>query len=163
MPNQPPIALPSTSPGSTAERRRGGERRRLTWRTVRSGLTHARRRGERRAPRPGSLIWCDWYHPWLLFLAAGIMLMTSFDAFFTLRLLERGAVEINPLMRVLIEASTFGFVSVKMLLTGIGLVLLVCLSQVRLFQVLRTGIVMTACFCGYACLMCYQIVALMAA
>ena len=48
-------------------------------------------------------LFTDYHHPWLFFLATGIMLLSCFDAFFTLQLLDRGAVEINPVMMVLLK------------------------------------------------------------
>jgi hypothetical protein len=73
------------------------DRRAFSWQTVFFGFTRSRRHATRRDDE-AEPVFTDWHHPWLFFLAIGIMLMSSLDAFFTLQLLERGAYEANPVM-----------------------------------------------------------------
>jgi hypothetical protein len=77
------------------------DRRRFTWRTVVFGYLRSRRRGHRRHDEREP-VFSDWHHPWLFFLAIGIMLFSSLDAFLTLRLLDRGAIEVNPVMAAML-------------------------------------------------------------
>lgn len=86
------------------------------------------------------------------------MLFSSLDAFFTLRLLEFGATELNPFMAVMIESSTAFFASSKLFLTAIGILLLVFVANTRLFNRIRVGAVLTGCFSFYASLVCYEFV-----
>ena len=81
------------------------DRRNFTWRTMVYGYLRSRRRAARRTGDAEPLF-LDWHHPWLFFLAVGIMIMSCMDAFFTLQLLERGMVEINPVMDAVIKRST---------------------------------------------------------
>jgi len=53
------------------------------------------------------------------------MLLSCMDAFFTLRLLDLGAVEVNPIMAAVIGKSTATFAATKMFLTGFGILALV--------------------------------------
>ena len=129
------------------------DRRQFSWRTVVFAFCRSRRREQRRDTDPAPQF-TDWHHPWLFFLSTGIMLLSSFDAFFTLRLLERGAKEINPVMLAAMGEGTSTFAISKMLLTGIGILVLVFLSRSRLFNVMRAGVVLTVFFSFYCCLVC---------
>ncbi len=131
------------------------DRRTPSWRTFVYGYALSRRREHRRvSERDGVFI--DWHHPWLFFLATGIMLLSTVDAFMTLQLLDKGAVEINPVMAVMLGHGNIAFAASKMLLTGAGILVLVFLARLRLFNVLRTGLLLTLFFSGYTCLVCYQ-------
>lgn len=86
------------------------------------------------------------------------MLMSGIDAFFTLQLLERGAMEINPVMALMIGQSTVAFAVSKMLLTGVCVLALVFLSRSRFMNRIRTGLILTGFFSFYAVLICYEFV-----
>lgn len=152
--------VPNERVVAAQDQRAIADRRTLTWRTVLYGYLYSRRRNTRRAAE-GTPVFSDWHHPWLFFLATGIMLFSSMDAYFTLRLLEFGATELNPVMAVMIESSTAYFASSKLFLTGVGILLLVFVANTRLFNRIRVGAVLTGCFSFYASLVCYEFVYLM--
>jgi hypothetical protein len=133
------------------------DRRAFSWRTVCFGFLRSRRHGVRRGG-DGEPVFVDRHHPWLFFLATGIMVMSSLDAFFTLQLLERGAYEANPIMAAVMDSGTAAFTASKMLLTGFGILALVFLARTRFFNRLRTGLFLTAFFSFYAVLICYEFV-----
>ena len=135
-------------------------RRELSWRTVFYGFLRSRRRSTRRGDE-GEPTYTDWHHPWLFFLATGTMLLSCMDAFFTLQLLDRGAVEVNPVMALVLSKSTLTFAATKLLLTGLGILMLVFLSRLRMFNLMRTGIILTIFFSFYVCLVCYEFVYLL--
>ena len=139
------------------ENRDRSDRREFSWRTVFFGFMRSRRRNTRRSSESEPL-YTDWHHPWLFFLATGTMLLSSMDAFFTLQLIDRGAIEMNPVMAVMIGKGTLTFAASKMLLTGLGILLLVFLSRFRMFNLMRTGLLLTVFFGAYACLVCYEFV-----
>lgn len=136
------------------------DRREFSWRTVFFGFVRSRRRDTRRGGEDAPL-YSDWHHPWLFFLATGTMLLSCIDAFFTLQLIGRGAIEINPIMATMIGEGTLAFAATKMLLTGLGILVLVFLSQTRMFNLMRTGLVLTVFFSAYACLVCYEFIYLL--
>lgn len=136
------------------------DRRAFGWRTVLFGFLRSRRRGTRR-DNEVEPVFTDWHHPWLFFLAISIMLMSTLDAFLTLQLLERGAVEINPVMAAVIGQSTFSFAASKMVLTGFGILALVFMSRSKFLNRFRTGLILTFFFSVYAVLICYEFVNLM--
>lgn len=151
---------PMEDAGSFSDTRVVPDRRRFSWRTVVFGYLLSRRRQHRRdAERDAPFI--DWHHPWLFFLAVGIMLLSTFDAFMTLRLLERGAIEVNPIMAAMLGHGHFAFAASKMALTGLGIMTLVFLSRLRVFNLMRTGVLLTLFFSFYACLACYQFLMLL--
>jgi uncharacterized protein DUF5658 len=135
------------------------DRRGFSWRTVVFGFLRSRRRDTRRGAEPEP-VFTDWHHPWLFFLATGIMLMSCLDAFFTLQLLDRGAIEINPIMASVIGQSAMSFAVSKMLLTGFGILALVFLARAKFLNRFRTGLVLTVFFSFYAVLVCYEFVTL---
>jgi hypothetical protein len=142
------------------ESRDVADRRAFGWRTVIFGFLRSRRREHRRFAE-GEPVFIDWHHPWLFFLAVGTMLLSCLDAFFTLRLLDRGAIEVNPVMAFAISHGTLAFTVSKMLMTGLGILMLVFLSRSRLFNRVRTGLFLTVFFSVYACVVCYQFVLLL--
>ena len=142
------------------ENRDSDERREFSWRTVFFGFVRSRRRDTRRGDEDAPM-YTDWHHPWLFFLATGTMLLSCMDAFFTLQLLDRGAIEVNPVMAAMIGQGTLAFAATKMLLTGLGILILVFLSQTRMFNLMRTGLVLTVFFTFYACLVCYEFIYLL--
>jgi hypothetical protein len=142
------------------DRRRNGCRRRFTWRTVVYGLLcYNRRTGRRR--EDADLPFTDWHHPWLLFLSLSIMVMCCADAFMTLMLIERGMVEVNPVMAYLLTQGITEFAVVKLALTGVGIVVLVFLARFQFINRFRSGLFLTFFFSVYSCLVCYQFVNLL--
>ena len=139
------------------ENRIDPDRRAFSWRTVLYGFFRSRRRDSRRDSEAEPLF-IDWHHPWLFFLATGIMFMSGMDAFFTLQLLERGAIEINPVMALMIGKGTLAFAVSKMILTGVCVLALVFLSRSKFLNRIRTGLILTAFFSFYAVLICYEFV-----
>lgn len=106
------------------------------------------------------VIFLDWHHPWLFFLATGTMLLSCADAFLTLQLIDRGMIEANPVMQAVMGQSTALFTSTKLAMTGFGILVLVFLAKSRFLNRFRTGALLTVFFSCYACLVCYELVSL---
>ncbi|MBT8108643.1 MAG: hypothetical protein KJP17_10430 [Gammaproteobacteria bacterium] len=139
------------------EQRSATDRRSFSWRTVVYGFTLSRRHVHRRS-NDTEVIFLDWHHPWLFFLATGTMLLSCADAFLTLLLLELGMVEANPVMGVVMAYGTVAFTSTKLAMTAFGIFVLVFLAKARFLNRLRTGLFLTMFFTFYACLVCYELV-----
>ena len=105
------------------DRRRTPERRQRTLWAVLYGSFNPRRRSARRAGglRLGGV---DWHEPRWLAVAILIILFSTTDAFLTLRLIDHGAYEVNPIMRHLVGSSASLFAVTKIGLTIVGVVLL---------------------------------------
>jgi len=141
-------------PGPPIERRRQTDRRTVTWRTFVQGSLTPRRRNGRRGDEAEALI--DWHEPHLMFLAVGILLLSTADAFLTITLIARGAEEANPLLAVILEHYPRAFAAVKMGLTCVGVVVLVAASRARLFRVIRISTIIHWCMLGYVALIVYE-------
>lgn len=136
------------------------DRREFGWRTVMFGFLRSRRRSGRRNDET-DLLFLDWHHPWLFFLATGTMLLSVTDAFMTLQLLDRGMIEANPIMAWVLGYGTAMFVVSKVALTAFGILTLVYLAKARFLDRIRAGLFLTLLFSVYACLVCYEIVQLL--
>lgn len=145
---------------SVENRRMYADRRQFGWRTVIFGFLRSRRRAARRGG-DSDMLFVDWHHPWLFFLAVGTMLLSVTDAALTLQLLARGMIEANPIMDRVMGYGTVAFVSLKLGLTAFGILTLVFLAKIRFLDRIRTGLFLTLFFSGYACLVCYEIVNLL--
>ena len=144
---------------ATSDNRAETDRREFTWRTVFFGFTRSRRRDHRRLV-DDDVIFLDWHHPWLFFLATGTMLLSCADAFLTLQLIDRGMIEVNPVMNAVMAHSTMLFTSTKLAMTGFGILVLVFLAKAQFLNRFRTGAFLTVFFSFYACLVCYEFVSL---
>jgi len=140
--------------------RSDSERRRFHWRTVIYGFALSRRHSHRRL-EDDDVIFLDWHHPWLFFLAVGTMLLSCADAFLTLQLMEKGMIEANPFMKATMDMGTGIFISTKLLMTAIGIFVLVFLAKAHFLNRFRTGLFLTVFFSAYACLVCYELVNLL--
>lgn len=144
---------------ATMEHRSSVERRNFSWRTVVYGFALSRRHSHRREADE-EVIFLDWHHPWLFFLATGTMLLSSADAFLTLQLISKGMIEANPVMDALMGYGTAVFTGTKLTMTALGIFILVFLAKARFLNRLRVGLFLTIFFSSYACLVCYEIVSL---
>jgi hypothetical protein len=144
---------------AAAEKRADDERREFTWKTVFFGFTRSRRHNHRRTV-DDEVVFLDWHHPWLFFLATSTMLLSCADAFLTLQLIDLGMYEANPVMQAVLAQSTLLFTSTKLAMTAFGILVLVFLAKSRFLNRIRTGLLLTIFFSFYACLVCYELVSL---
>ncbi|MGA8203017.1 MAG: DUF5658 family protein [Woeseiaceae bacterium] len=145
---------------SIADKRAAVDRRKFSWKTVLFGYFRSRRHNVRRGG-DGDVVFLDWHHPWLFFLAVGTMIMSGLDAFLTLQLIDHGMLEANPMMAALLGRGTAAFAASKMLMTGTSILILVFLAKTRFLNRMRAGILLTVFFSAYACLVCYEFVQLL--
>ncbi len=114
----------SERPDETPVKRRIPDRRKkptspLDWR-----FYHGRRRGSRRATDPQTNYYVDRYSFWAALAAIGIVVLSVVDSIFTLVLIGRGAVEINPVMRFALRFGTYPFFFIKYFLTIVSVIIL---------------------------------------
>jgi hypothetical protein len=141
-------------PLSPPERRRT-ERRTRVLRALLQGSFHPRRRTPRRSGER-ALGAVDWHQPQWLATAMLIVMLCAADAFLTVVLLERGAYEINPVMRALLGGSGLAFAVVKIGLTASGVVLLTLLARMRAFGRVSVGALLYSVLGAYALLVAYE-------
>jgi len=99
----------------------------------------------------------DWHSAKWFAVVFGILLLCLADTLFTLVLLNRGAVEVNPLMRFLIDGDGLKFALVKLGLTASSVVLLIVLPRNRRIARVTPGLVLYATLAIYLCLIGYEL------
>ena len=138
------------------EQRRGVERRRRLWWSLLYGGFRPRRRGARRNGEDARSAMLDWHASHLLLVAMTIVLLCAGDAFLTLKLLSAGALEINPVMALVVNGDVAVFTACKTAMTGIGVVLLVAVSRYRFLRRIRVELALYAVLTGYLALVAYE-------
>lgn len=92
---------------------------------------------------------------WLPIIAT--LLLSSLDAFLTLELLKRGAIEANKMMDILIQKDIVLFVTAKFALTSLGLIFLVSHHTFCLWGSFRVTHLLYGVFSLYVLLIAYEI------
>jgi hypothetical protein len=138
------------------ERRANRDRRHQSLRALVVGGFRPRRRRVRRNELP-HIAAVDWHSAQWFATAFGILLLCFADSLFTLVLVDRGAIEVNPLMRLLIQGDGRSFALVKLALTASSLVTLILISGRRAFGCLTPGAVLYATLAIYICLIGYEL------
>ncbi|MDR4516665.1 MAG: DUF5658 family protein [Nitrosomonas sp.] len=122
------------------------------------GLKQGRRMNERR--RSGArwgAAYVDRYADHLMACVVGILFLSICDALFTLRILAHGGEELNWFMAVLIDDSVEKFITFKMALTSLALIMLIIHHNVRVFYRVRVGHINYAILSGYSVLIAYEL------
>ena len=138
------------------ERRRGIERRQVKLSAYVYGSLHPRRRNGRRASdRRYPII--DW-HPARIFGAATLILfLCAADAVLTVVLMTHGAVEANPVMAMILPKGLGWFAGLKLAMTGIGCLVLVACSRMRLFRSVPGELMLYGVAAVYIALIVYEL------
>ena len=126
----------SLPPGSTDEDlsdQRQLDRRQPSLKMLLGSLRHSRRRHSRREDDHLDS-YTDWYGHWPFAATLIIILLCFADAFLTIVLLSKGAVELNGLMDWFIQKDTYMFTVVKMSMTGAALIVLVMHFNFRIYK-----------------------------
>ncbi len=90
-------------------------------------------------------------------LIAAIVALSSLDAFLTLALVENGAIEMNALMRSLIDEDVRAFALAKISLTSLSVLLLVIHRDFYLFRAIRVGSLLLLVLAFYSGLILYEL------
>ena len=110
-------------PGN-ADRRSRRDRRTKRISNMRWLFKRGRRSGLRRESDRRNLHLMDYYSPGIFYILVPVLLLSVADALLTLWLLENGAVELNPVMRLFSRhIGADAFMAVKYLLTSIAVMI----------------------------------------
>jgi len=112
------------------ERRSGKERRENQIPFFKFILFKGKRRTLRRADDRKRITVLDQYHPSLLIFILVVLGLSLVDAILTLTLMEKGAIELNPVMRYYIALGPMAFVVAKYGLTVLPLVFMLVLNGI---------------------------------
>ncbi len=150
---QTPVGAPAFRP----ERRNRPDRRRRLWWSLLYGSFNPRRRRPSRRLDESRFQSLDWHAAHLLAVALGILILNVADAFLTVALISGGAIEVNPVMAVLVSGSVAVFVTLKMIVTGTSVVLMVFLARYRFMRLVRVDFVLYVIFVAYMTLIVYEL------
>jgi hypothetical protein len=144
-------------PGLGDERRGRPDRRRRLWWSLLYGSFNPRRRRPPRRLDEWRFHSLDWHGPHLLAVSIGILILNVADAFLTVALLSGGAIEVNPIMAILVSGNIAVFVALKVAVTGMSVMLMVFLARYRFMRLVRVEFVLYAVLAAYAGLIIYEI------
>ena len=111
---------------------RGKDRRTNNKARLRYLLFNGRREQIRREEDSRKVFFFDRYPPKLFAAIAAILMLSIFDALFTLILIDKGSTELNPVMAYFLQHGLLPFIVVKYFLTSIGVVILLIFKNVIL-------------------------------
>jgi hypothetical protein len=155
----PPIETALAPPEPAADGRTQPDRRQSPTSVWGSFPPAGRRMRQRRADEHRRAYFVDRFPPMLFAFLLMLLLASIVDGLLTLRLIEAGGEEVNPLMARLLNFGVFPFLLGKYLLTAVGLPLLVIFKNHYVFGTrIRVGYLIPGLVALYAILICYQLV-----
>ena len=110
------------------ERRSGHERRKSPIPFYRQLSFKGQRKTLRRAADRKRITLLDWYHPSMLVSILAVLGLSLLDALLTLILIEKGARELNPVMRYYVDHGPTVSVLVKYGITALALFIMLVLG-----------------------------------
>jgi hypothetical protein len=149
-------AVPSAISLEDDRRNRPDRRRRVLFSILYGSFNPRRRRPPRRVG-DSRFHAMDWHGAHLLAVSIGILILNVADALLTVELLSRGAIEVNPVMAVLIDGNPTVFASLKMAMTGLSVILLVVLGCYRFMRVLRVELILYGVLIAYLVLIGHEL------
>lgn len=116
------------------ERRKKKDRRNAHLKAAIYGLFLGRRKSPRRtSDKINGYIIVDYIEPKLVVFVIIPFIFSILDALFTLWLLTKGGIELNPIMEVLIDINPVLFFISKFLLTSLGILMMLLFRYFKIF------------------------------
>lgn len=145
-------------PQGFVERRKSDDRRSLKGAfRLAAAKKSLRRQTGRREEDLARGYYTDRYDAPLLLVAMSVLLFSALDSIFTLQLVARGAEELNPFLRMLMEIDVKLFAWSKMVITALVLVVLVSHANYVVFGKFRIRTLLLFSLGFYVCLVIYQV------
>lgn len=133
---------------SDTDRRSGQDRRKKHFSFFKFIFSKGNRQALRRVEDSKRVTPFDYYHPNLFITIVIVLCLSLLDAALTLILLDKGAVELNPVMRYYLSHGSVVFVLVKYGLTALALLIIVVLHGIITTRYRRGSLLLP--FCGLA-------------
>ncbi len=145
-------------PQGFVERRKSQDRRSMKGAfRLAAGKKSLRRKSGRRAEDHATGYYTDRHDAPLLLVAMSVLLFSALDSIFTLQLVARGAEELNPFLKMLMEIDVNLFAWGKMAITAVVLVVLVSHANYVVFGKFRIRTLLLFSLGFYVCLIIYQV------
>ncbi len=139
------------------DRRVFADRRKKNLRTFVYSVFFGKRRGPQRTVEKSRPFYKDVYDVRLLALILLIVCLCAADAGLTLLILEKGGVELNPVMIWLLEISSQSFFITKFCITSLGLFFVLVHIRFRVLKTLTMPHFLVALFGFYLFLVGYEL------
>lgn len=150
------MSVPTDMASEEIKDQRGEDRRKPSMQTLLGALRQQRRRVPRRE-HDHLDSYTDWYGHWPFAATLIIILLCFADAFLTIVLLSKGAVELNGLMDWLIQKDVHTFAVVKMSMTGLALIVLVMHFNFRVYRFIAVRYLIYALVPMYSLLIYHEL------
>ena len=138
------------------QRRRKIDRRKLSFNTFLISFYKGRREKARRQAEMEQAYYIDMYEKWVGLNVLAIMFLSALDAFFTLNILERGGIEVNPFMLALLAYDTQIFVISKMGITITCVIFALIHINFHIFRVFSMKLMLKSILVFYVMLIGYE-------
>lgn len=132
------------------------ERRKPSVRSFIYGALNPRRRQFRR-DEDGNQSFLDWYPPHLLVAATVTLSLSIVEGLLTVRLVNAGLQELNPVIAPLVHGDPVIFALIKIALTMLGVVTLVISAQAQIWRGMKAARIFSVFFVGYGCVIVYEL------
>jgi uncharacterized protein DUF5658 len=139
------------------ERRSVEDRRKRHFQAFLYSIYKARRKTVRRSKSEALASDIDFYKRWGGMIALSITCLSAADAFFTLKILDKGGTEVNPFMAALLDVNDTVFVVVKLFLTVICLLFSLVHINFNFLGIFPMRHILAILLGIYGCLMVYQV------
>lgn len=140
-----------------SEQREQTDRRRPHFKSLLHFIHKGRRVNARRQLEAEQGYYTDRYENWVGLSVIAITLMSVIDAFFTLNILDRGGIEINPFMSALLAINTQVFFIGKFIVTVVCLLFALVHVNFHVLRILPMKFLLVGISVFYAFLIGYEL------
>jgi len=133
------------------------DRRTATMKSAIYSLFRRRRAVVRRDKDATKAQYFDIHEPWVKLTMLAVLGMSCMDSIFTLRLLQLGSSELNPVMNYFIQLDSGLFFAVKLFLTAFCVVFIVMHKKFTLFKIISGYHMLIATLVMYVSLISYEL------
>lgn len=143
--------------GQLFEQRQQTDRRGKRSQSVSHAIHRGRREKARRQIEVKQGYYTDRYEKWVGLVVIAIALMCVLDAFFTLNILARGGIEVNPFMSALLAINTQAFIIGKFAVTVVCLFFALVHVNFHVLRILPMKYMLACISVFYAFLIVYEL------
>lgn len=133
------------------------DRRKAKMKSAVYSLFRRRRAVVRRDGDVAKAQYLDIHEPWVKLTMLAVLGMSCMDSIFTLRLLQLGSAELNPVMNYFIELDSGLFFAVKLFLTAFCVMFIVMHKKFTLFKVISGYHMLIGTLIMYVTLISYEL------
>ena len=139
------------------EQRELTDRRRPRYKSLLHFIHKGRRVNARRQIEAEQGYYTDRYEKWVGFSVIVITLMSMLDAFFTVNILDRGGIEVNPFMSALLAINTQAFFIGKFVVTVVCLLFALVHINFHVLRILPMKYMLVCISISYSFLIVYEL------